>query len=95
MLPAAPPRLSMMICWPSASDSFGVSMRGQHVRATAGRPRNDGGEIDFAGYGACGEATFDHPKTNTAATLVRVQRETRFDSGFSDSRSLRDSPRDG
>src|SRR3954471_22335451 len=27
MLPPAPPRLSMMICWPSASEIFGLSMR--------------------------------------------------------------------
>jgi hypothetical protein len=27
MLPLAPPRLSMMTCWPSAAPSFGVSSR--------------------------------------------------------------------
>src|SRR3954469_11121235 len=27
MLPPAPPRLSMMICWPSASEIFGLNIR--------------------------------------------------------------------
>jgi hypothetical protein len=27
MLPAAPPRLSMTTCWPSASPSLGLTMR--------------------------------------------------------------------